>query len=65
MGHFFGKKIHLLNLNLLKIYKWFPLIILRTIYHKAFIFYMLISLGKDMTCIDFGFTRSRSQGSFL
>jgi len=31
---------------------------LKTIYHRAFKFNMLISLGDDTTCIDFGFTRS-------
>ena len=38
--------------------KWFPLIILRIIYHRAFQFHMLNGLGEDMTCIDLGFTRS-------
>jgi len=39
--------------------KKFLLIILRTIYLRAFIFHMLIGLGEDITCIDFGFTRSK------
>ena len=47
MGHFCNNKI-----------KWFPLIILRIIFHRAFKLHMLISLGKNMTPIDFGFTRS-------
>ena len=38
---------------------WLPLIILRTVYHRAFIFHMFIGLGKDMTSIDFGFTWSK------
>jgi len=46
MGYFCKNKI-----------KWFPLIILRTVYQRAFIFRMLISLGEDMTPIDLGFTR--------
>jgi len=39
--------------------KWFPLIVWRTIYHRDFIFYLLISLGEDMAPIDSGFTRSK------
>jgi len=31
---------------------------LKTIYHRAFKFNRLSSLGNDITCIDFGFTRS-------
>jgi len=44
----------------------FPLIILRTVCHKAFIFNMLIGRGVCMTCI-YGLPchRSRSQESFL
>ena len=38
--------------------KWFPLIFLRTIYHRTIIFYMQTCLGEDMTSIDYGFTRS-------
>ena len=37
--------------------KWFPLILLRTSYHTALIYNMLIGLVEDMTNIDFGFTR--------
>jgi len=37
--------------------KWSPLIILRIIYHRAFIFHMLIGLGEDIIPIYFGFTR--------
>ena len=37
----------------------FSLIILRTINHRAFIFHMLIGLMKDMTPVDFVFTRSK------
>ena len=37
--------------------KWFPLIFLRSIYHRAIIFHMLIGLGEDMTLTDFRFTR--------
>jgi len=32
---------------------------LQTVYHRAFIFHMLIGLGKDMTPIDFGITMSK------
>ena len=39
--------------------KWFPLIFLRTVYYRAIIFHMLIGLGKDMTPIDFRFTRMK------
>jgi len=38
--------------------KWFLLIILRTVYHRAFIFHMLIGLGEDMSPDVFMFTRS-------
>ena len=41
--------------------KLFPIIILETIFHSTFIFHMPIGLGKDMTHIDFVFTRL-SQG---
>jgi len=37
--------------------KWFPLIILRNIYHRAFKVHMLIGLGEAMTPFDLGFTR--------
>ena len=37
--------------------QWFPLIILRNIYHRAIIFHMLIGLGDAMTAYDCGFTR--------
>jgi len=39
--------------------KRFLLIILTTIYLRAFIFHMLVGLDEDITCIDFGFTRSK------
>jgi len=32
---------------------------LKTIYHRAFIFHMLIGLGKDKTPINIGFIRSK------
>jgi len=38
--------------------KWFPLIFLRNVYHRAFIFHLQIGLGEGMAPIDFGFTRS-------
>jgi len=41
----------------------FIAIILWTIYHRAFIFHMLIGHGEVMTPTDFVFTRSRSQQS--
>ena len=44
-----------------KVTKRFPLIILWTIHHTAFIFNILISLGTNMTCIEF--TRSKIKGS--
>jgi len=34
---------------------------LNTIYYKTIIFHMLIDLGKDMTHIDFDFTRLSGQ----
>jgi len=42
-----------------KMYKWFPLILFRTIYHTTFILHMLIRLVKHMTRIDLWFTRSK------
>jgi len=46
--------------------KVFFLNILRTIYHRAFIFHMLIGPGKGLTPIDFVFREGlRSQGSLL
>ena len=45
--------------------KWFPIVVLKTIYHRAFIFHILIGLGKDKTRTDFGFTNSRTHGSLL
>ena len=30
---------------------------MKTIYHRAIIFHILIGLGNDMTRFDFGFTR--------
>jgi len=35
--------------------KWFPLIILRTVYHRGFIFHMLIGPGEGLTPFDFVF----------
>jgi len=37
----------------------FSLIILITVYHRAFIFYMQIGLGEGLTPIDFVFFRSK------
>jgi len=42
-----------------------PLIFLRTIFHRAFISFVLIGLSEDKTFVDFGFTRSKSQGSLF
>jgi len=39
--------------------KWLPTIILKLIYHRAFIFHMLIGLSEDKNPIDIGFTRSK------
>jgi len=36
-------------------------IILRTVYHRGFTFYMLIGLGEGLTFINFGFTRSKGK----
>ena len=41
--------------------QWFPLFILRNIYHRAVILLMLIGLGKAMSPFGFGFTRLRVQ----
>ena len=41
--------------------KWFPLILLRTIYYRAFICNVLIGLSEDKTPIDFGFTKSKGK----
>ena len=38
-------------------YKWFELIVLITVYHRAIIIHKLIGLDGDMAHIDFGFTR--------
>ena len=38
---------------------WFQLIILRTTYHRALIFYWMIGLGRYMTSIDIKFVRSK------
>jgi len=43
-----------------KMYTWCLLIILRTIYHIAFIFQMLMGLDRDMTHIDIGVIRSNN-----
>jgi len=40
---------------------WFSLIIMRTVYHRGFIFHMRIGLGKGLTSINFVFFRSRSR----
>ena len=37
--------------------KWYLLIFLRTIYHRATKFHILIDLGEDTTPINFGCTR--------
>jgi len=37
------------------------LIILRNVYHITFIFHILIGLSKNMTPIDFKFTRSKGK----
>ena len=39
--------------------RWLPLIILNTIHHRVFIFYMLVDNDQQMTPIDFGVTRSK------
>jgi len=39
--------------------KWFPLIILRTVYHRCFIFHMPIGLGEGFTFIYCVFFRSK------
>jgi len=46
---------------------WFPLIILRTVYHRAFIFHMLIGLCGDMTLLTLSLLGQRSslEGSLL
>jgi len=36
-----------------------PIIILKTIYHSAFIFHMLIGLSEDKTPFDYEFTMSK------
>jgi len=41
--------------------QWFPLIFEKNIYHRSFIIYVLIGLGKDKTIIDFGLTRSKDK----
>jgi hypothetical protein len=37
--------------------KWFPLIILKSIHHKVFIFHTVIGHNENMTPIDFAVTR--------
>jgi len=39
--------------------QWFPLIILRVVYHRFFILHMLIGLGADMIPIEFEFSGSK------
>jgi len=50
-------KVKVTRVNCKEIYTWFLLIILRTIYHIAFIFHMLIGLDRDMTHFDIGVIR--------
>jgi len=38
---------------------WFLLIILRTVYHRAFIFHVMIGLGEITIPYVFNFTRSK------
>ena len=54
---FFRSKVRVTKVTFVK--KWFFLIFLRTIYHRAFIYNVLIGLSEDKTPIDFGFTRSK------
>jgi len=44
--------------------KQFPLIFLRTLYHRAFISHLLIGLGKDMTLFEFELIRSKVKVTF-
>jgi len=46
---------------LLKQGKHVLLIILRTVYHRGFIFHMPIGIGGNMTHFDFEFTRSKGK----
>ena len=48
------KLFFLLVLVIFLICKWFSIITLKNIYHRAFIFHMLICLDEDNTPIDFG-----------
>ena len=50
---FTRSKVKVTSETFVKKINCFLRIILRTNYHRAFIFYMLIGLGKNMTCIDF------------
>ena len=38
---------------------------LRTVYHRVFIFHMLIGLGEDKTAIDIGITMSKVKVTFV
>ena len=50
---FTGSKVKVTRITCYTMYKEFSLIILRTIYHRAFIVHVLIGLGGDMTFDDF------------
>ena len=52
-------KVKVTNVTRKNMYICFLLIILRTIYHIAFIFHMLIVLDRDMTHINIEFIRSK------
>jgi len=52
---FFRSRIKVTRVTFVK-KKWFPLIFLRTIYHRAFIFHVL---WEGKTPIHFGFTMSK------
>ena len=43
----------------------FPLIILRTVYNRPFIFHMLIGPGEDLISIDFVFFKLMVKGTVL
>jgi len=59
---FTTSKVKVTSVTFIKwVVMFFSLIILITICHRAFIFHMLISLGANMICIDFGFNRSKAE----
>jgi len=56
---FFRSKVKVTKVTFVK--KWFLLIFLRTIYHRAFLCNVLIGLSEDKTLIGFGFTGSKGK----